>query len=795
MTSRGTGLPKGKISTLIALGLGEADVHRFLKEKHAALTLAGVKNASNVPQDINKRVAFLERLFDRQEHLNVLLNWVSTLDDLGEMTDPTKAIEEIATLDAEFSQRTRYHSPLAIYSHWLVEGPKLKWHLGVSKTSPKKDNAQAPADKSKPRLKELDEALRIVKGETIAEPTDPVFTTFIVAITELAKGNRDATERALLKLGSESRPNGKAYAELVSTLIGSRFHSSPCPNGLEVRQAKAELPTGIEGQEHYQALGRMTNPLGPGHRFFEIFAILHERNLYKIGKAEASRLFPNRGSAIAFAAKMTGQSIPQGSEWALTIKMNDGASDQASCRFSVESIDHRLHGVLTIPHKSSEPNSIRNWISSANPGAGNIPVFELADGYLLPVTHFPPNFDEPLGYLNSLVSYEVDGRRLVVDQFGAPDGFLDCSPPAITIRRLFKARSEMVDIPKLTKTQVQKLADLAARESESGGIRSGIERAKGDVENLLAMEEELSFVVHEFLKDKNVLESLDAEKQRILAEFEKDLEGRRKEIDDLLLQEKRVVAEIKQLRAKQTALTDGLGEHLKAAFKIAADDGLGVLSTVAVLSPFLQPEQASPKQDTLNTIKAVGSPARSAKEIIGGILGLGWRYGLPQGTLCQAIAFSKANGLVGFHGKATPLFQEAISLTLAGNLSATVSLSVDMFGWGDILDAPVATSRDDLPAMSLGEFIALAQRSAVPAHVSIVGANRLPPESYFPELLAIAGFGGLGKTISWRGFDGRFYTAKLVSPIFFSFTFAYGKSTFQISNPLSNSPASRQLRR
>ena len=407
MTSRGTGLPKGKISTLIALGLGEADVHRFLKEKHAALTLAGVKNASNVPQDINKRVAFLERLFDRQEHLNLLLNWVSTLDDLGEMTDPTKAIEEIATLDAGLAKE---QDTIPLWRSILIglsKDPNSSGIWAFLRPPPKKDNAQAPADKSKPRLKELDEALRIVKGETIAEPTDPVFTTFIVAITELAKGNRDATERALLKLGSESRPNGKAYAELVSTLIGSRFHSSPCPNGLEVRQAKAELPTGIEGQEHYQVLGRMTNPLGPGHRFFEIFAILHERNLYKIGKAEASRLFPNRGSAIAFAAKMTGLSIPQGSEWALTIKMNDGASDQASCRFSVESIDHRLHGVLTIPHKSSEPNSIRNWISSANPGAGNIPVFELADGYLLPVTHFPPNFDEPLGYLNSLVSYEV----------------------------------------------------------------------------------------------------------------------------------------------------------------------------------------------------------------------------------------------------------------------------------------------------------------------------------------------------------------------------------------------------
>jgi hypothetical protein len=87
--------------------------------------------------------------------------------------------------------------------------------------------------------------------------------------------------------------------------------------------------------------------------------------------------------------------------------------------------------------------------------------------------------------------------------------------------------------------------------------------------------------------------------------------------------------------------------------------------------------------------------------------------------------------------------------------------------------------------MSLGEFIALAQRSAVPAHVSIIGANRLPPESYFPELLAIAGVGGLGKAISWKGFDGRFYKAKLASPIFFSLTFAYGKSTFEMRNPMS----------
>jgi len=516
MTKKGIRQPTGKISALISFGLGEGNVHQFIKEKHAVLTMAGARNASNLPQEINRRISFLEGLFDHQEQVDVLLSWVEALDQFVDATDPLEAIKELTALGPELAlapESTPFWQSILV---GLSKEPTSQAIWSFLKQASKKTNQKALQGTSGPCPQRLDEALRIASGDTVTAPKDPVFANFISGIAEMASGNRDAAEGALTELRSISGPTANEYAELASILLHRRFDATSCPRGLEVRQAAAQLPNGLEGEEGFQALGRMMSLPGPGHRFFEIFALFHEGNVYKLGKTEAIRLFPTRGSAIAFAGKMVAQSIPMGSEWLLSLREIDGANEHP-CHFSVEAIHHRLGEVISIPHKSSEPDLIRYAIGAANPSSGNIPVFELADGCLLPMVHFPPNFDEPLGFFHTLTCYETDGRRLVVDQIGKPVGFLDCAPPDIAIRRLFRARSDMTDLSKITKAQVAKLADLASKESDSGGFRSSVERAKLHVTNLLAANEEIAFVVQELLKDKDVLESLETEKGRILA--------------------------------------------------------------------------------------------------------------------------------------------------------------------------------------------------------------------------------------------------------------------------------------
>ena len=784
MTAKGSKLFKGKMQALVSIGLGKANVHRFIKDKSIALTMAGVRNAKNVPNEFERRVEFIATLLEHPEHAAIFLDWIAEHKVLEATIEATDAIHQLAAMEPKSAIGPGHEHLWRSILFSLAANPNSMEIRAFLNDVPKEPTHGSDKPEKGEGRRELDEALRVANGEPVAEPKDPLLTTFITGIAAIVEGNQDAVEKAFGELGSNSKPVAKQYAALFEALLQRRLGARLGRAGLEVRDSRRSLPAGISRQEQYQVLGRMISPIAPGHRFFDIFAVIHEGGVHKLGKAEAESLFPRRGSAILFASKAAGQVVPVGSEWILTLKLIDETHDHAS-QYEVASIDRRLSEVLPINHKSSEPDKIRAAISSYRPSASAAPVFELADGYLLPMGSFPPNFAEPIGYLEALVAYELDGRKLVVDGIGTADSFLDCSPPELSIKRLFKARSELDGIPQITKAQVARLADLAASEANDGCLGSSIRRAKGHVDDLLATKEEISLVVQELLATPTVNASLEAEKQRILAEFETSLEGHRQEMGALLGKKEQLEAGIKKLHEQQQAQASRLAEQIRGAFEKATGDGAKLLSSVALLAPFMRDKPEMARDDALPTIKASGTPAREATAILGGIVGFAHKHGLPQTVLCQVIASSIANGLVGLSGKATPLFQQAIAVTLAGKLSVTISLSGDMFGWSDVLNAPVSTSLQGYPAMTLGEFIALTQRSKVPVHVSIVGANRIPPESYMDELLSVAGFGGIGNAISWRRFDGKLCSARLVMPVFFSLTCVNGKSTFQISPPLA----------
>jgi hypothetical protein len=784
MTIKGSQRFKEKVRALVELGLGEAKVHRFIKEKSKVLTMAGVRNSSNLPRDFDRRVEFIATLFEHREHTAVLLDWIRTHADFGATIDAADAMRELSAMEPKLAidpDNAILWRSILVSLMSEPDSVEIKAFLDGPPKKPK--HVPGTPDKEGP-MGNLDEAIRVAKGEVIPDRKEGLFTTFIGGVAEIAAGNRESVEKLVSDLGASQSPVARQYASLVSALLSRSANVLPCRRGLEVRDTALSLPAGIAGQHQYKALGRMTSLPGAGHRFFEIFAVVHDDGVYRLDKPGAMKLFPHRGSAILFAGKAAANVVSWGSEWVLTLKLIDG-SHEHTAQFEVASLDRRLGEVIPIHHKSSEPDKIRAAIGAHQLKSGMKPFFELADGYVMPVGSFPPNFDEPLGYLETLVAYELDGRKLIVDESDSFDGFIDCSPPEISVRRLFRARTELGDIPQITKAQIAKLADLAGQERKFGTIGSSIRRAQEHIDELLALKETVSSVVQDLLATPAVSESLELEKQRILTEYKGSVASQRQELDELLGKKQQVEAEIKRLNDQQEAQAGQLGKHLRDAFGKAAEDGVKVLSNVALLSPFLIGKQGVVTEDALGMAKASGTPARDPTAIFGGVVGFAHRHGLPTSVLCQAIASSIANGLICLSGAATPLFQQAIAVTLTGTLSATVSLSGDMFGWGDVLAAPVATSLPGCPAMSLGEFIVLAQRSKVPAHVSIIGANRIPPESYMAELLSVAGFRGIGNAISWRRSDGKLLSARLVMPVFFSLTFANGKATFQVSAPLS----------
>jgi hypothetical protein len=786
MTTNGSKLCKGKVRAMIAHGFGDVLVHRFIKEKSKVLTMGGVKNASNIPKEGEKRIEFIANLFGKKDHLSILSSWVLQQDDLEAEIDTQEAMAKLADLNAKQADDPSLAPWWRSIFLTLMRDPDsvaINTFLGDAPSAPKKIVAKHRQEGDGEGL-DLDAAFRIAKGEAVQISKDQYFLKFISILTGIITKSFDEVSKDLAELRADSRPDTKKLVEVLEALIE---RASPPRHviGRQTRSAIHSLPDGINGHDCYQVLGKMATPQIQGHRFFEIFAVIHEENVYKLTKDGAKQLFPQRGSAIIFANKLYGKAVPQWSEWVLTIKkIEDG--DTHTAEYEVASIDRKLSEVIGLRHASSEADAVRDQIKRFSPTAGVIPVFELADKILIPTPNFPPNFDEPIGYLETLVTYELDGRNLVVDEISGGSGYVDLSPPEVVIRRLFKARADLDGVPKITKAQVTKLTELASQEARSGVLGSSLHRAQGHIDALLGRKQEVELAIQELLGTPIVSESLEAEKQRILSEYRDSLDSHRQELAGLQEDKKKLEKEIEAFRKQQEAQASQLGAHLRDAFEKASSDGLKVLSDVALLSPFLggKPRLAKPK--ALPALKAAGTPAREPKNLLGAIVCYSIRHGLSQPVLSHAIASSLACGLVGLFGKSAPLFQQSIAGTLSGGLTATVSLSSDMFGWRDVLSAPVATSLPDAPAMNVGDFIALAQHSRLPCHVSVVGANRIPLETYFPELALIAGFGGIGNVITWRNIDEVFSSVSVLMPIFISLVFIRGKSTFQLEAPVSS---------
>ena len=786
MTTNGNKLNKKKIYNMIALGLGDTLVHRFIKEKSKALTMAGVKSASNIPTKLEKRVEFIANLFGKKQHLSILIDWILQQADLQTIADTPEALAKLADPSAnqadDVSLAPYWTSVLVSYIHNPCS-VEINAFLGETPKTPNTTEnkiGQLGGDEVK---YDLDAAIRLVKGEEVQISQDQLFLKCIRLLIRVVTKSFDEVSKELAELCADIEPDNRKLIELLEALLNRAKTSDPII-GRKTICAIDTLPKDIVGHDSYQVLGRMISQPTPGHRFFDIFGLVHEGQVYKLGKDEAKQVFPNRGSAVVFANKTAGHVIPYGSEWVLTIKLIEEAHEHSS-KYQVTSIDHRLSEVVSVRHKSSEVDAVRGAIGKYMNSTGVIPVFELLDKILIPMANFPSNFDEPIGYLKTLVSYELDGRSLVIDELDAFSGYIDLSPPEIAIRRLFKVRSDLAGIPSLTKAHVAKLAELAGQETKVGLTESCVRRAQGHVDDLLARKEDIELVTAELLETPAVVQLLATEKQRILSEYRDSLDSHQQEVDRLLERKKKLEDDIKALHRQQDAKANQLGDALRNMFEKASGDGLKVLSDVALLSPFLSEKTGLPKTKVLPTLKTSGSPAREPKDLLGGVVSHSLRHGLSQSMVSHAISSSLANGLVVLFGKDAPIFQESIAGTLSGGLTATISLSSDMFGWGDVLSAPVTTSLADNPAISLGEFIALAQRSKLPCHISIVGANRIPLETYFPEMKAIAGHGGIGKVIIWRNLEGAFTSARVVSPIFFSLVFVRGKSTFQLEAPIS----------
>ena len=118
-------------------------------------------------------------------------------------------------------------------------------------------------------------------------------------------------------------------------------------------------------------------------------------------------------------------------------------------------------------------------------------------------------------------------------------------------------------------------------------------------------------------------------------------------------------------------------------------------------------------------------------------------------------------GAVGLIGEKKEAVVQMLGTVLAGGVTCSVSISVDMFSMSDVFSSPALVKvGGGSIGMTFGEFLEMQSSLGRTTVVELVGANRMPPESYLPDLMNIFRPSSTPASVVWTGSDRNIKTKK-----------------------------------
>jgi hypothetical protein len=552
-------------------------------------------------------------------------------------------------------------------------------------------------------------------------------------------------------------------------------------------------------------IGRRTKVLPTGQFFIHISGILLDGTAVYLSPDESRLAFPDSGDATGFpnTVHTNNSSAESLSVWQVEHKSPDKKAQYVVTEF----ISH-TYEVFEIPHPTSEPDLVRDWIKEVyQPAQDVFPVFRLQDGLLLklPAEVTDPrtaNFDAPLSLYREHPTVRWSGRTIVITPFPASHLQYDCAPVRTAVRKLFRESAGLTGLPVLSKRQIGELADAAARHSTDTTITQSVQRAKVRLEQLFDNREELSSLMDHIVRLPSVAEAIGAEKTRAAAAIREEAENSNAELGKLAAEKKQLQSEIENLKQARKKESAAVAREIKQAFERAGADGLKTLAELSVFKNILGLSTSHPAV----IAHAVQAEARevpraaalelpvlpkhlhiaSAEQLRPVIASWQLHNGLSTRMLQALIAAAATQGVAILAGTRRHEAAAALASTIAAGTSCAVSLSADMFNVSDLMNAPATvTDAHGSRAEQLGSFIINQQTAGMVSIVRIRGANRAPPESLIPELLEIAGTPASSSPIAWARKDGSLQLITAECPIVFLLELAYGRSVFPLMPPLA----------
>lgn len=797
-----------RLDQMYSFGIEPHELSKCLKECKQKLIINGAK-ADNLPKGLDKTLYFLRTLPPKARL--VVSDWLGEHLTFPKLNDPQTVLEEL--FDAESSAKDiDFCKPLwrSILGFYISsECPEIitKFLDDEEINFPLRESANNQIINITDEDIEQCAVISQANGNPLPERIIPLF---IGGLIEAFKGTRATENQWRVKLSESSLPQARKFGELIDQFEASHNFKKTV-NGISVIKAYPVVPKDIiDTMDEVMFIGKVSTLTTSGAFFVIPISLIIDGELRDLSEAHAKDLFPHNGETIGFSNHFS-KSIIRGE---MAIWKAKYQPSEKPVQYVITDYLSRVYPIIKIPHASSEPDEIRDWLVTGYQPQKDTPViFQLSDGISLRLPGDLPDpkkydFDMPLESYRQLSQTLLSSHALtVVTELPLVSEKYDCAEPSTWIKRLLKRTSSAKNFPEFSKGQLQNLTHFIA-EHESDNEVSYL-RAVSSLEQITDTRFFLNDITQQLLALPEVEAKINSEKQEILASYENELiqvkqsitvlSERKTQLEsEMADQNKRLKKETERINKTLRQQENELEQRIKKTFETASKAGMETLAQTALLRAIIKNEvvQEQPSQQIMK-LESTGEIISDfplietnvlirKHQLLLAIEKQALATGLSESLLSSLIATVNITPVVGLIGKQTKQTIASLANLLAGGIWGEVSVHSDHFSFSDLMNSPaLIRSSDNTLTMALGDFMTQQQEAGIVSIIELRGFNRTPPETLLPELLECLFKTPLLAACSWIDRHKTLRHLPIRHPILFLLTFTTGKSTFPLQAPLA----------
>lgn len=609
MTYRG--MDKGRLQFLLRLGTDGDMLRRFFRESRVALILAGAK-VQNLPQAFDDCIHVLATRVPGSTD-PIVSSWFRKNYSVLDPEDPQiviAAFERAERMGLTLPEESLRELARSCLFHVVQEPPQqdllefLRTPIGPESKDKDDDEERLEDERSEPG--ELGSPSQTTVFAVLADlmtgkdpdehlSTLPQELAACVSGLRLAvAGKLDEAAQATALIPPDHELRGVFDTFLNEQRLARERHAAR-QVGLVVIEPEA-FEGGFDVDED-EVVCYCTNANSPAAVFLKPLAVRKRGQILFVSEEARKQIFPETGDIMAFEGRGHPRQPKRGEIGIWRVAEHTPTRPGQRTRFHIVGEKLTVYETRLIGFASDEPDSVRSFVQenvkqereAQSKRRLQAPViFELQDGLLIkPDGDFADltrdeAFEEPFLAWRSLPGFRFEGVKFVAGPLPGEQLLYDCSPLAVTARKLFGPLRNAGHGPvQLTRTQLASLAkmldekDIGIEVDRVARIRSGLDR-------LSQHQEALSTIVDELFEQPSIRDLLNRRIEESVTARLEEKKQLRADIDLLVKQRDEWHERIKREREQLGKLPEKVSEAVAAAFGRAQKEGLATLGEMAL---------------------------------------------------------------------------------------------------------------------------------------------------------------------------------------------------------------------